>query len=491
MRRLLALCGLVALAATVVGCGGVSQSGLGGRRSSNYGSQAGANSDSRKRAREQREKAAKADDADAQAAAGQATGQVQVISNEPYEGWDCLKLKNGLVTMVVVPDLGGRVMEYKLSGYPFFFVNDEEKGRLYPPEQQITAQREWHNFGGFKVWPAPQSAWGERLAEAWPPPATFDAMPFASEVLDDKAAAAVRMESIPDPEGTGLQTSRELRLYGGGTHVSVKETFTNVTNQPVKWGIWDITQVRGALEADKPYSEKAMVYFPLSRKSKHERGFVELTKGEETEMARAQWKPNIVDGIMGVTYLQNVGKIGADSPGGWIAYVDELHSKVYVKRFEVFPDEDYPDQDSTVAVYTDGELPYIEMEVMGPVREIPPGESYTFDIDWYSCSCNGPIRDCTDTGVIAQPLALKEQADQDPVLTGKFGIFYRGSARVLLLDDKGQAREYKKVPVSPAQPLELNEPLSLDDTVQKIVLQIVNENGQPFSEKPLAELKVK
>jgi hypothetical protein len=195
---------------------------------------------------------------------------------------------------------------------------------------------------------------------------------------------------------------------------------------------------------------------------------------------------------MGVKYMQVTGKIGADSPAGWIGYVDELHKMAYVKKFQVFASEDYPDQNSTVAAYTDGELPYLEMEVMSPLRQIGPGQSYSFTIDWYACAASGPLTDCTATGVVTQPLKLqKVQGKPDPVLTGRFGVFYKGSARLLFRDKKGAEREYKKVAVTPEKPLEFAEPIHLDGGTQELLLQIVNENGKAFDNDMLAKLKVK
>ena len=45
-----------------------------------------------------------------------------------YYGWKAFKLTNGLVTVIAVPDVGGRIMEYKLGAHPFIWQNPDELG---------------------------------------------------------------------------------------------------------------------------------------------------------------------------------------------------------------------------------------------------------------------------------------------------------------------------------------------------------------------------
>ena len=81
------------------------------------------------------------------------------VEEADYKGWPALYMRNGLVTVVAVPAIGGRIMEYKLGDHPFLWVNPDEFGKTYEP---VTSedQRQWHNFGGYKAWPAPQKQWG-------------------------------------------------------------------------------------------------------------------------------------------------------------------------------------------------------------------------------------------------------------------------------------------------------------------------------------------
>ena len=88
---------------------------------------------------------------------------LQTVSNYKQWGWNAIVMQNDFITIATVPAIGGRVMQYDLGSLPSIFVNQAELGKNYTPTQNS----QWHNFGGYKTWPAPQSQWN---AGGWPPP---------------------------------------------------------------------------------------------------------------------------------------------------------------------------------------------------------------------------------------------------------------------------------------------------------------------------------
>jgi len=103
-------------------------------------------------------------------ARAQNSAQVDVVQDYNGWGWEAIVLANGVVTLAIVPEIGGRVMQYDLGDHPSMFVNASEVGKRYEPSSSAP----WHNFGGYKVWPAPQDNWG------WPPPRSKTGGPPAS-----------------------------------------------------------------------------------------------------------------------------------------------------------------------------------------------------------------------------------------------------------------------------------------------------------------------
>jgi hypothetical protein len=48
-----------------------------------------------------------------------------------FLGWPAVHLDNGLVSAVVVPDIGGRVLQFWLGEHSFLFVNQHVAGQLF------------------------------------------------------------------------------------------------------------------------------------------------------------------------------------------------------------------------------------------------------------------------------------------------------------------------------------------------------------------------
>ena len=73
-----------------------------------------------------------------------------------YNGWKCVVMKNKTTEVIVAPELNGRVIQYRVDGHEFLWVNKDLAGKVYPPEENYDMDH-WKNYGGDKVWPAPQS----------------------------------------------------------------------------------------------------------------------------------------------------------------------------------------------------------------------------------------------------------------------------------------------------------------------------------------------
>jgi len=401
------------------------------------------------------------------------------VEETKYHDWDALKMTNGLITVTTVPAIGGRTMAYDLDTYPLLYVNPAEYGRVYPVADTEEA-RVWHNWGGYKTWPAPQAQWG---GPPDPVGSTLDSGAYEGAVVKEKGReASIRVTSTGDDEATGLRFERVLTITKGSTRVQVAQTMTNVGQAPARWSLWDVTQVPGSFSEGETFTEDAQVYFPLNPHSRHKAQF-EVQVGEAESQ---QWRPDPAAGLLCVRYLGETGKIGADSFGGWIAYADARHEVVFVKTFEVFPKEEYPDNGSTVEVYTDGQLPYLEVEVLSPLRQLAPGESYTFTENWYAARCPTPVVAANEVGVISTPLTAETMADTIRV-KGTFGVFHESTASFAFYgaDDKLLAKS-GSVAVSPLEVWKLDEVMRLPEGAVRVA--IVLETKDRVEIGPLASV---
>src|ERR1051325_5584720 len=97
------------------------------------------------------------------------------VERVAYRGWQgSYRMTNGTVDLVFVPQIG-RIMRYGyVDGPNVLWENAALAGKTTDFSQPVT---DWQNYGGDKVWPAPQSVWG------WPPDATFESAPHTVQVL--------------------------------------------------------------------------------------------------------------------------------------------------------------------------------------------------------------------------------------------------------------------------------------------------------------------
>src|SRR5207249_175121 len=94
------------------------------------------------------------------------------FSNEKYNGWDVRTLQNKWVKLYIARQFGGRILQIEMDGYEFFFVNPKLKG-VVPDKTRLGKNGEWLNYGGEKIWPAPQG-WSDQRQWPGPPDAILD-----------------------------------------------------------------------------------------------------------------------------------------------------------------------------------------------------------------------------------------------------------------------------------------------------------------------------
>jgi len=270
------------------------------------------------------------------------------LEKTQYKGWSAYRLTNGLVSLYVAPDIGGRAIQMQLGDQEFFFVNQNLVGKVLPPEQN-NVKAGWANYGGDKVWPAPE---GWMSDSEWPsiPYYVLDGSRFASQVVTDTPAeAAVRVTSPPDSR-TGVQFERTFHVYAGTTRIKVDQVMRNISRREIRWGIWHLIQndAADAHDHSRPNPELYM-YIPLNPHSRYPEGHYK----PYGDVRHPSYEP--IDGgrILRVHYLYRVGKAAADSDRGWYAVVNGQKNIGFVESFKYFAGAEYPDG-ASVETWNDG-----------------------------------------------------------------------------------------------------------------------------------------
>lgn len=421
-----------------------------------------------------------------------------------YQGWTTLGLSNGLIELQLLPEIGGRIIQFKLAGTEFLWANGQLAGKL-PLASGLAADGTWFNCGGDKLWPAPQG-WDNDQQWPGPPDAVLDGQPYVVEKLPSQAGEiAVRLTSREDPR-SGIQFSRVIRVFDGSTRVSFDATMKNVDRKPRRWGIWAHTQLNAARAQGAGPNLLLQAWCPLNPKSRFAKGYSVIFGAP----AHPSFRPDSKRGLMHVQYQYQVGKIGLDSDAGWVATVNGENGAVFVQRFRFDPGRAYPDG-SSVEFWLNGagqihaynkdivmstspaQNPYVlESEILSPFAALQPGESYTWHYDWYAANVGAdfPVLNCSGLGVASEPLRIEIEAGQHR-LKGRFGVFRPGGVRAEFCDGTGRTLGKADLPqtASPAKALVLDQALQPPPGASVIKVLLVAGDGKPLGELGEAQLQ--
>ena len=413
------------------------------------------------------------------------------VERTQYKGWNVYRLTNGLVTLDIAPELGGRAIQLQLGDQEYFFVNADLAGKVLPPEQN-NLKAGWANYGGDKVWPGPE---GWSNDNEWPsiPYYILDGSKYDSEITSNNAGeVAVRVVSPKDPR-TGVQFVRTFHVYGGTTRIKVEQVMRNISKRQIRWGIWHLIQHDAAdlHDASKPNPELYM-YVPLNPQSKYPEGYYK----PYGDARHPSYEVLHGGGMLRIHYLYRVGKIAADSDRGWYAVVNGQKDIGLVENFKYFPGMDYPDG-ASIESWNDGpgtisrgafdqvlpddpkKTPYfLESELLSPYAQLEPGEEYSFPIYWSPTRIANPVRDVVGVGAVSEPLSGKVEAGQVN-LKGVFGVFVPGTLEAVFYSVMGEELSHESLQaVDPREVVKLDKSAPVPDGAFRVSIRVLDPDGE-------------
>jgi hypothetical protein len=401
-----------------------------------------------------------------------------------FSGWKAQQISTQWVTLIIVPQLGGRVMQVTFGSHPYLFVNSQLKGKYFPPSET----GKWFNYGGDKIWPLPE---GSQDAEHWPGPISdaLDDGNYDFKVLSQDAVCKVRLDGPADPR-TGLQYSREISLGSHSPEISFHAVMKNATDHPIRWSMQSVTQYDTA-SADSPnaYNRDFWAFTPTNPNSAYDDGY-RVKLGHSNDPAYS-----VKDGLFALHWLYFEREVWLDSPSGWLAVVDGSTHYAMVERFPHAKAE-YPGK-ATVIFYTNGpalefddkgmpfltssnpaEIPYyMEAEVNSPMVVLKPGETYALDTTWFPTRFGGRPESVTEAGVRASGLTVSKGAG-GLLLSGSFGVFFPGTLSAYLFDSGGMRDGVVPLQsVSPLDIVDVHQEIPASPAIGRISIHLIDERG--------------
>jgi hypothetical protein len=149
------------------------------------------------------------------------------VRETTFLGFDAVEISNGDYELLIVPELGGRIMRFAPVGAENLLWVGE--AATNPPEDPEA----WGNYGGDKLWLAPQPVTG------WPPVTALDGAPWQIQAVDPLTVVLWSQESQAFP----VKASRRVRLSESGSGVEIVNRVTATADWEEEYSVWQVTQI--------------------------------------------------------------------------------------------------------------------------------------------------------------------------------------------------------------------------------------------------------
>lgn len=298
-----------------------------------------------------------------------------IVSPCTYRGWKALEIDGGPLKLVLVPQVGGRVMSMQWRGFDLSFTQPERRGLVEDLSSLCDVQAKKRElglplWGGEKTWLAPQTRWLDGL-----PFLDLDSGCYTEEACAAGAQTAIVRMTSPICRESGVQITRTIRVDAGASEWAIRHQIRNLSARVIEWAIWGVAMVL----------RPGRVYLPRNPSSAYPNGI--KTFASEGQSTRLREKVVSEIGDLAVIACERPGKFkfGVDPAGpahgaaqwSWILgvfRVTGLGLVGYRKRVPVYPRQTYG-HGCIVEVFNSDLYPYCELETHGPVRRLSPGES--------------------------------------------------------------------------------------------------------------------
>jgi len=267
---------------------------------------------------------------------------------------DRVVLSNGEVELIAPLGYGPRVMRYARIGGPNAF------GELSPAKQRMATPfgDDWHIHGGHRLWYAPEGD-----------PRSY--YPDNSPVRLDVDGTRITLSQAVEPH-SHLEKAITLELADDGSRVVVTHALTNHGMFAVELAPWALSVMSASGRAIFPVPPfvphptalapaRPLVVWPFTRMNDPRFGW-----GDRLLFLRhdpAAPAPQ---------------KIGMYDPEGWMAY--HQGDQLFVTRHDPRPGP-HADFGCNVETFTNDEI--LELETLGPLVSLAPGQTVKHEERWY------------------------------------------------------------------------------------------------------------
>lgn len=302
---------------------------------------------------------------------GQYTG-TRIVTEHGNE--NCIELFNETTRVVLEPNVGGRVLVYALNGNNVLWINSENEGKPYEK-----GKRPGHpGAGRFDYGPEKTGHKSSALFFG----------PWKGTITGEREAV-LTSEKAPV---SGITLERRFKLDESGSHLSCTQIIINTSDHTARHYHWSRTFAKGG----------GISLTPMNPHSKYPKGYLIYGPGNVMDF-NPENEPNIRtrDGILEITGPPSRPKFVMDCDQGWLGYIT-LDDQLFIKKFKIYPDRPYGDMAApTVSIWYNKDI-MCEIEPLGPVEILEPGEAASFTEHWYLYDYDYPSDRTADLEEITQ-----------------------------------------------------------------------------------------
>jgi hypothetical protein len=276
----------------------------------------------------------------------------------PFGDWSKnLKLSNGSVELIITLEVGPRIISFRpLNGRNVFKVVAEQSGKSNEPD--------WKIRGGHRLWTAPEDF--DRIVEGRSLTYVLDNSPVEHQIEGELRARVSHTMAHPER----IHREMIVTLEPSAPRVTVEHLVTNYGGAPLEFAPWALSVMaeNGYAIIPRPplgshpddfLPNQIIVVWPFTDLSDKRLRFGQRI----TKLSQGAGQPL----KFGLRHLQK-----------WVGYI--LGDQLFLKTIPLIEGAVYPDLGSNFETFTNHEI--LELESLGPLKKVAPGETVSHVEKW-------------------------------------------------------------------------------------------------------------
>lgn len=364
------------------------------------------------------------------------------------QSFSMVEQSNGLVTLRHMPAVGGKTIAIRFADDDPLVGHQVRLGpdRLWPP----TAQPDNLTAGHYH---------------------------YSESLLPDRTT--VRMVSPTATSGKATVTvEHDITMRQGTTRIELEERLFNRGPDPLDYQLIDSLMLDGR---HQPVPEAALrkwvLYLPVEMREGNKDYLLDAADSDAVEVDERQ-----PGDLIAVHYRGQPFQLISRADRQWIVALDSETGWTLVRQFDTREKERFFNEDGPIHLIACADSDTIDLQLRSGFVRRRPNRSITRLETWCLTRCRGPILEVKETAVVcARMVAARDKEYYD--ISGRYGVFYRGHARLIVLDAEDEALfTSRPIAIEPGKEFKLSAALPADEDAVDIVLKIYDYQDEPVGE---------